>query len=386
MISPNLPNSHEEITAFLSNFKFLSACCTLLFSLVVTLVVMPKVILISKKKNLTALPNNRTSHSGIVPTLGGIGVFTGLLLTVNIVAVLFASYTQVVDLLIFNILVLMLLLVGIFDDIINLAARRKFLYQIIIALIFVISTNIRIQSFGGLFGIGSMPYILSVVFSVFVIVLIINAYNLIDGIDGLAGALGTLISMFMAVVFFNSGHFFYSLMSISLIGGLVGFLVYNFSHRRKIFLGDTGSMVVGFVLAFQVILYLQLSITTNDMVVFANAPIFVLALLSYPLIDTLRVFTVRILNKRSPFSADRRHIHHRLLDLGLRHIWATVLVAIYTIMITCLAFVLNDLPINTAFCIMLPVAIGMLMLPFCVQRKGTKWSMGLPNRIRNQVS
>src|SRR5690606_24234803 len=150
----------------------------------------------------------RTSHSGIVPTLGGIGVFTSLLLTVNIVAVLFASYTQVVDLLIFNLLVFMLLLVGIFDDIINLEARRKFLYQIIIALIFVISTNIRIQSFGGLFGIGSMAYILSVVFSVFVIVLIINAYNLIDGIDGLAGALGTLISMFIALVFFNSGHFF----------------------------------------------------------------------------------------------------------------------------------------------------------------------------------
>jgi len=114
MISTNLPVNHDEITAFLSNFKFLSACCTLLFSLVVTLVVMPKVILISKKKNLTALPNNRTSHSGIVPTLGGIGVFTGLLLTVNVVAVLFASYNQLIDLLIFNILVLMLLLVGIF--------------------------------------------------------------------------------------------------------------------------------------------------------------------------------------------------------------------------------------------------------------------------------
>jgi len=382
MISTNLPVNHDEITAFLSNFKFLSACCTLLFSLVVTLVVMPKVILISKKKNLTALPNNRTSHSGIVPTLGGIGVFTGLLLTVNVVAVLFASYNQLIDLLIFNILVLMLLLVGIFDDIITLAPRRKFLYQLIIALIFVMTTNIRIQSFGGLFGIGMMPYIVSVVFSVFVIVLIINAYNLIDGIDGLAGALGTLISMFMAVVFFYSGYFFYSLLSISLIGALVGFLVYNFSHRRKIFLGDTGSMVVGFVLAFQVILYLQLSIASTHLDAFDNAPIFVLALLSYPLLDTLRVFTVRILDKRSPFSADRNHIHHRIIDLGLRHIWATILIAIYTVIVSALAFVLNDLPINTVFAILLPVAIGLLAIPFCVQRKGKQWRIGRPNSIR----
>ena len=382
MISTNLPVNHDEITAFLSNFKFLSACCTLLFSLVVTLVVMPKVILISKKKNLTALPNNRTSHSGIVPTLGGIGVFTGLLLTVNVVAVLFASYNQLIDLLIFNILVLMLLLVGIFDDIITLAPRRKFLYQLIIALIFVMTTNIRIQSFGGLFGIGMMPYIVSVVFSVFVIVLIINAYNLIDGIDGLAGALGTLISMFMAVVFFYSGYFFNSLISISLIGALVGFLVYNFSHRRKIFLGDTGSMVVGFVLAFQVILYLQLSIASTHLDAFDNAPIFVLALLSYPLLDTLRVFTVRILDKRSPFSADRNHIHHRIIDLGLRHIWATILIAIYTVIVSALAFVLNDLPINTVFAILLPVAIGLLAIPFCVQRKGKQWRIGRPNSIR----
>ncbi|TYB70649.1 undecaprenyl/decaprenyl-phosphate alpha-N-acetylglucosaminyl 1-phosphate transferase [Bizionia saleffrena] len=378
MILETFPKSHSEVTAFLVEFKLLSACCTLLFSLVVTVIVMPKVILISKKKNLTAQPNERTSHKGIVPTLGGIGVFTGFLLTANVAAVLFANYSQLIDLVIFNILVLMLLLVGVSDDIMTIAPRRKFFFQLLIAFLFVLGTNIHIDSFGGLFGIQQLPVLFAIGFSVFVIVLIINAYNLIDGIDGLAGALGTLISMVMALVFFYSDYFFYSLISLSLVGALVGFLIYNFSLRRKIFLGDTGSMVVGFVLAFQIILYLELSAQQPEMLVFKNAPVFVLALLSYPLIDTLRVFCIRIRNKRSPFSADRCHIHHRLIDLGLPHKWATVFISVYTLMVTVLAFALNDLPIHTAFAIMLPVAMVLLLLPFTVHLNDGKFSVGLP--------
>lgn len=378
MISDSFPTNHAEITAFLSDFKILSACITMLFSLVVTVIVMPKIIAISKKKNLTAEPNARTSHKGIVPTLGGIGVFTGLLLTVNISAILFADFSQIIDLLIFNILVLLLLLVGVSDDIMTIAPRQKFFFQLLIALVFVLGTNISIHSFSGLFGIHNIPAFLGIIFSVFVIVLIINAYNLIDGIDGLAGALGTLISGFMGLVFFYSGYFFYSLMSLALVGALVGFLIYNFSHKRKIFLGDTGSMVVGFVLAFQVVLYLGLSSFKPDLLVFKNAPVFVLALLSYPLIDTLRVFLIRIINKRSPFSADRSHIHHRLIDLGFSHILATILISLYTIIITVMAFALNDLPVNIAFCVMLPVALGLLLLPFAVQRKAGKFRFMLP--------
>lgn len=372
-----IPTNHAEITAFLADFKILSALITLLFSLVTTLIVMPKVILISKKKNLTAQTNERTSHKGIVPTLGGIGVFTGLLLTVNISAVLFANFSQLLDLLIFNILVLMLLLVGVSDDLMNIAPRRKFFFQVAIALVFIFGTNIHIDSFAGLLGIHHIPLVFSIAFSAFVIVLIINAYNLIDGIDGLAGVLGVLVSGFMALVFFYSNHFFYCLISLSLVGALVGFLVYNFSRRRKIFLGDTGSMVVGFVLAYQVVLYLNLSSRNPEFLVFKNAPIFVLALLSYPLFDTLRVMIIRIINGQSPFAADRNHIHHRLLDLGLTHKYATLLIAFYTVIVSVLAFLINDLSINMALLIMVSVVVGLLLLPFVVQRKEGKYAFGL---------
>lgn len=361
-------------------YKELSALMVLLFSIVTTLIVMPKIILISKKKNLTATTNARTSHRGIVPTLGGIGVFTGLLLSANISAVLFASYGQLIDLMIFNILVLMLLLVGVLDDIMTITARKKFLYQLIIAFAFIISTNIFISSFSGLFGMTHIPTGIGMIFSVFVIVLIINAYNLIDGIDGLAGMLGTVISGFLAIVFYLSDYYFLSLISLSLVGSLMAFLVFNFSRRLKIFLGDTGSMVVGFVLAVQVVLYLHLSDLKPELEVFKNAPIFVLALLSYPLLDTLRVFFIRIKNGRSPFSADRNHIHHRLIDLGLAHKYATVIIAIYTMFITVLTFLLNDFPINLVFAIILPVAAGIMLLPFVVHRKRNKYDLVFPKK------
>lgn len=373
----NSPSNHQEIVAFLANFKEITAFATVLFSLVVTLVVMPRIIVISKTKNLTAETNNRTSHTGIVPTLGGIGVFTGLLLTVNLAAIVFASYSQLIDLTIFNIVVLILLLIGVFDDIMIMAPRKKFVFLLAIAFIFSLATHIQINSFSGLFGIRKLSFLFSLVFTVFVIVLIINAYNLIDGIDGLAGVLGALISGVMAVVFYVSNHFFYALIALSLVGSLSAFLVYNFSRNRKIFLGDTGSMVVGFVLAFQIILYLNLS-ASSESAVFKNAPIFVMALISYPLLDTLRVFIVRIRNGNSPFKADRNHIHHHLINLGLSHKYATLAIGFYTIIVTALAYLLQDMPINAAFVIMLPVAILILGLPFFIKRTKNKYMFGLP--------
>ncbi|MFD2552644.1 glycosyltransferase family 4 protein [Bizionia sediminis] len=373
----NFPSNHQDIAAFFAHHHELCALATVFFSLLVTLIVMPRVIAISKAKNLIAQTNNRTSHKGIVPTLGGVGVFTGLLLTVNIAALVFASYGQLIDLVVFNILVLLLLLIGVSDDLMPLAPRKKMAFLFAIACIFAVATNIQIISFSGLFGIQNIPNYIGLPFSVFVMVLIINAYNLIDGIDGLAGVLGAVISAVLAVTFYVSGHFFYALISLSLVGSLSAFLVYNFSHQRKIFLGDTGSMVVGFVLAFQIVLFLSLG-AKSQADVFKNAPIFVMALLSYPLLDTLRVFMVRIRKGKNPFLADRNHIHHHLIDLGLSHKYATLAIGCYTIIMTALAYATHDLSINVTFAFMLPTSMLLLGLPFCIKRTKNKYIFGLP--------
>ncbi|MFQ3238485.1 MAG: UDP-GlcNAc:undecaprenyl-phosphate GlcNAc-1-phosphate transferase [Olleya marilimosa] len=378
MILDNLPSNHEEITAFLNHYKFPVAVCTTLFAICATMVVTPKVVAISKAKNLTASPNDRTSHKGIVPTLGGIGVFTGMILPINVTAILFANYSQLIDLLIFNALILALLLIGIFDDIMKLSAVRKLGYQLVVAAIYVLGANMHIDSFLGLFGMDDIPITYSIIFSVFVIVLLINAYNLVDGIDGLAGVLGVLISGYMSIVFYLTNHFFYSLVCLSLVGALIGFLVFNFSRHRKIFLGDTGSLIVGFLLALEVVTYLSLGARESQLIMFKNAPVIVLALVSYPLFDTLRVFFIRIINKRSPFSPDRNHIHHRLVDLGLKHKYATLIIGLYTIVITGLAILLRDLPINKAFFIILPAGIVLLLFPFILKVKSGKVKWVVP--------
>lgn len=352
----------------LENFKLLIALLTLGCSMITTFVVMPRIIKICLEKNLTATTNGRTSHIGVVPNLGGIAVFIGLLLSINIVYVLFGNHQELIDLIVFNILVSLLFLVGVLDDLVNISPWKKLFFQLITALVFALGTSTYIVSFAGLLGLNGLGYVTGIVFSVFVITVITNAYNLIDGIDGLAGSIGVFIAGVMALVFFISGYFLYSVISMALVGSLLAFLIYNFSQNRKIFLGDAGSLVVGFVLATQVVLYLNLS-TANASPLFKNAPLFVLALLSYPLLDTLRVFVVRIKNGTSPFRADRNHIHHRLLDLGLSHKYATLYVVIYTFAVVILAYLLNDLPINLAFAILLPASLGLLGLPFVVKRK-----------------
>jgi len=355
-----------DFTEFIADFEIFGLLFTWILTMTITLWVMPKIILISKKKNLTALPNDRTSHEGVVPTLGGIGIFIGVLVNNSIAGLLFANYTQLNNLIAFNLLLLLLLLLGVRDDIMTLNARKKFIFQIGIAVIFPLTTGIYIDSFDGLFNLQQIPPVPGTIFTVFVIVLIINAYNLIDGIDGLAGALGVIISGMLAMTFYLSGHMFAAVMSMGLVGALTAFLVYNFSRRMKIFLGDTGSMVVGFMLAVQVVVYLNIS-SADANPVYENAPIFVMALLSYPLLDTLRVFIVRIKNGGSPFKADRNHIHHRLIDLGMRHAYATITVAGYTVIITTAAYLLNGLSITIAFLILLPVAMALLGLPYMIK-------------------
>ena len=377
MILQDFPSSHMELVKLLSDFKLLALLCTLLVALFTTLVVMPQIVAISKVKNLTAQANERMSHIGVVPTLGGLGVFIGLLLATNLAAVFFANYNQIIDLLIFNILLLLLLVIGVSDDIMSISPRKKMFFQLLTAFIFTFGTNTHIGSFMGLFGLDEFNIVFAKLFTIFVIVLIINAYNLIDGIDGLAGSLGVVISGVMAVVFYASDHILPALIAVALIGALVAFLIYNFSHRRKIFLGDTGSMVVGFVLAFQVVLYLSLSASETSPV-FKNAPVFILALISYPLLDTLRVFVVRIAKGRSPFSADRNHIHHRLLDLGLSHKLATFILVLYTAFVTILAYSLKDLSINTAFAIMLPICTVLVIIPFLIKTKEARAGMAVP--------
>ena len=160
--------------------------------------------------------------------------------------------------------------------------------------------------------------------------------NLIDGIDGLAGGIGFIASFIFGIWFFINENFALSFLSASVCGALIGFLMFNFSKTKKIFMGDTGSLILGFLLTIFAIKYINLNQEVDESgqaLAYGSAPVIAVVVLIVPIFDTLRVFLVRILNKKSPFEGDRIHLHHILIDLGLSHLMATIILCFSTLVL-----------------------------------------------------
>tara|TARA_R110002049_G_scaffold309052_1_gene516238 strand:+ start:23 stop:1054 length:1032 start_codon:yes stop_codon:yes gene_type:complete len=292
-------------------------------------------------------PVDRSMHNAKTPTLGGVGMFITFTLTL-ITSGMFLNLPQVDLLKLLSLLAatITLMFLGIKDDLLGLAPKKKFLIQSLAATLVIVLTDVRIASCYGLLGLEELPYLVSVIFSIFVFLAVINAYNLIDGIDGLAGTIGIVVSVSFGAFYFLNDRYLMVAVSFALIGALIGFLRFNLSERRRIFMGDSGSMFVGFLLAYQAISFLEFNAKEVTPYTIRVAPIMAMAILSFPILDTVRVFIIRIAQKRSPFSADRNHIHHRLLNMGLSHKRATVILAIINILVIALAFLIKDLYIN----------------------------------------
>ncbi|MGB5664957.1 MraY family glycosyltransferase, partial [Eudoraea sp.] len=291
--------------------------------------IIPVIIYTVRVKNLMDEPGDRSAHSTKTPTLGGVGMFVAFAVSLLLFGILVGlERPDLVKLLSLILATIILVFLGIKDDLIALAARKKFLGQLISTSIVIFLTDVRITSFEGLLGIGELPYLVSVLFTVFVFILVINAFNLIDGIDGLAGAVGIIASFSFGLFFLLNNDFLMVLVSFTLIGAISAFLRYNLSATQKLFMGDSGSMVIGYLLAYQGIRFLELNLSEASTFTISNGPVLLLAVLSFPLLDTLRVFIIRAKDRRSPFDADRNHIHHRLLSLGFSHKQATIMLSI----------------------------------------------------------
>lgn len=210
-----------------------------------------------------------------------------------------------------------LFFVGLRDDIIPVRPAMKIFAQTMAAILVIEFCDLHFTGLHGLFGIHTVPPLLGAIISVLFILFLINAFNLIDGSDGLAAGIGLIASLSFGILFYLYSDFFMAVLSVTLAGALLGFLFYNF-HPAKIFMGDTGSMTVGFILSILSIRFIELNKEAVQVDLFnhRSAPVIVLAILIIPAIDALRVFVMRLLQKRSPFSADRKHIHHLLLELG----------------------------------------------------------------------
>ncbi|MGC4101567.1 glycosyltransferase family 4 protein [Ferruginibacter sp.] len=315
----------------------------------ITFFAIPIVIQVAKDKKLFDEPDERKVHKTVIPTLGGLGIFAGF-----IIATLMCVPSGITsELQYFAAATTVIFFLGLKDDILILSASKKFIGQLVAAGIVIRFGGVQLTNMHGFLGIYEIPHIASVVLTIFTIIVITNSFNLIDGVDGLAGSLGVLTTLVFGIYFFYAGQLTYAVMALALTGSIVAFLIYNFSPA-KIFMGDTGSLLLGLVNSILVIKFINVAgnPAANKFALEAS-PAIGFAILMIPLFDTLRVFTLRILDRRSPFSPDRTHIHHFLLDLGFNHRMVTLTCVTANIGFIVLAYFIRGLGATTAIGILL---------------------------------
>ena len=247
------------------------------------------------------------------------------------------------------------------DDIMVMRAYKKLIAQILVSVLIVMGSDVRIRSFFGIFGIYELNYYFSVIFTVVTFIILINALNLIDGIDGLAGGYSLLCSALFGISYFRLGSYNYPLviLSVCIIGSVLAFLYYNMSNYRntKIFMGDTGSMLLGFLLAFMAVCFIDIFIDKKipgmPRYYLQAAPAIAVAILILPIVDTLNVIIVRLITGKSVLSADKNHIHHKLLRMNLTHRRSSFYIMCYYLMIVAVAYYLRHIEVNLLLVIVL---------------------------------
>ena len=306
---------------------------TILVSFFIGLCFMPLVLNIAKKRSFVVKPNKRTSHEGAIPNVGGINIFISFLLTV------FIFSFEVVSQLQFSIIgVLIILIVGFVDDLIDIKASWKLAGEIISAFFLIVISDIRITNLNGFLGILNVSVPTSYLLSFFVFIVIINALNLIDGVDGLASGLGMLYSLFFAIYFTFTQNPNLAISAYAMVGSLAVFFLYNvFGKKSKIFMGDSGSLLLGYMITLYVFEFCKFNaypIAHNipQHLTMSAAPAVAVCVLSVPLFDTLRVMLTRIKKGVSPFHPDKNHIHHLLLKTGLKHRQVTFVLLLVSIL------------------------------------------------------
>lgn len=327
-------------------------------SMMLSMLFMPFVIKLAISLNAIDKPGDRKVHVTTVPRLGGIAIA----ISFGITCLLFIPFD--LNLKAFLIGLSIIIVTGVADDLYDISSTLKFSGQIAACLAFLLLSGTSIESFGDLFGAGQIETgIFAIPLTVFCMVGVINALNLSDGLDGLAGGLSVIASLFLAYFAIVSGDGFVLVLVTALVGSLIGFLYYN-SHPAQIFMGDTGSLVLGYALSAVCILMLN-----SDGVTFV-APISLALIFGLPIHDTFMVMTRRVLHLQSPFSPDKTHLHHRLMELKFTH--SSAVFVMYAIMFSygLLALLMRELYEWQQFTI--GVAYGLFLFGSVVilQRKG----------------
>lgn len=346
----------------------------------------PAIIRVAKLKHLYDEPDEeRKVSKEIVPTLGGMAIFLGFIISV----VLSSFRMEFLELRYIVVALVIMLFVGLKDDILYISPKSKLIGQIMVSFILVVFANVRFTSLHGLFGLEEINYWVSVPLSMFAITVLTNSLNLIDGIDGLCSGIGFTAASLFALLFYLNDEIEFTLVGMALAGSLFSFFIYNvFGVKNKIFMGDTGSLLIGFVLSIMTIKFNEIPFTDHRIFEVVEVIGVSLAIMIVPILDTLRVFSLRIARGKSPFSADRIHTHHQLLDLGLTHFQASLIYILYNILFFAYTMVLQHYLDNYVLLIVLVIsALLAISIPSFMLKKGMgkkKVQNGLKNHGFNR--
>src|SRR5215213_122144 len=325
-------------------------------SFIITMLAIPAIMKVAKEKKLYDLPDARKLHTKPIASLGGVGIFIGFFLAI----LLTLSGTDTREFQFFFASAIVIFFLGLKGCILILSATKKFLGQLAATAIIIHLGNIRLSSMHGFLGIYELPEVIGYLLSYVTIIVVVNAYNLIDGVDGLAGSLGVMTMSIFGTYFFLADMPAYSLLAFAMAGSLLAFLTFNF-HPAKIFMGDSGSLLIGLVNAILVIKFITVSDSGLVPVQLNSAVAIGFSILIVPLLDTLRVFSMRIAKGRSPFSPDRNHIHHLLLDKGLNHRYVTFSCVGLNLSFIAMAYFGRALGPTVLICLMVSISFCMIM-------------------------
>ncbi len=337
----------------------------------------PIIVQISKANSLFSKPNHRTSHDLSIPTIGGLALYATIVIVslsfINVSGFSFSHEGTVMPALPGVIAgVTILFFIGMKDDLLGTSWKKKLTAEVITMLILSIMSDQRITNMQGLLGVHELTYAVSVLLTVFVGIALINAFNLIDGIDGLASAIAIIASFTFGLNFFLAGYKEYAILCAIIIGTLLPFFYFNvWGIKNKLFMGDTGSLILGFLMTVLVIHFNKVFFIPGGTFTSSVAAISI-GILIIPIFDTLRVFALRIHNRQSPFKADRLHIHHLLLRLGFNHLKSTLIIAVVNILFIIMAFTLSGIGKTRLLILYLVVALVLVSIPHLILKRRKK--------------
>ena len=317
---------------------YLNIFYSFISALLICYIAIPKLIYFAQKLRLLDNGGDRASHQGSTPFFGGIAIFTGV-----VSSLLFWSDIENIQYILVSILIVFI--VGLIDDLRQITAFKKLICQIIATLILIFLGDLQIDSMHGVLGVYDLPIWASLPFTIFVVIVIINGFNLIDGIDGLAGGIGLISSLSFGAIALMMEQIDIALIAFTLSGALVGFLKYN-TFPARIFMGDTGSLVVGMILSVLALNCIKFGLVTETHSLPHIGPLLAISLLAIPLFDSLRVFVVRAINRKGTLTAARDHVHHALIDLGAGHKYTSLILYIVSVIIIIFTYVLLIINLN----------------------------------------